>query len=158
MKTRNPFTKAVFTAIIIILFSVTSPQDALADDGWRSFAGSWFVEITPDPGGPPPFTNLATVHWAGTIVTSDPILGGGHGAWNRTGKRDFEIRFLVLVPPDNPLGLPPNTTLTVTAFLTVGDSGDEANGTNIGEFSDSAGNVIAVVAGDVRFTRIKVDH
>ena len=64
----------------------------------------------------------------------------------------------MLVPPDNPLGLPPNTTLTVTAFLTVGDSGDEANGTNIGEFSDSAGNVIAVVAGDVRFTRIKVDH
>ncbi len=158
MKTRNPFTKAVFTAIIIILFSVTSPQDALADDGWRSFVGSWFVEITPDPGGPPPFTNLATVHWAGTIVTSDPILGGGHGAWNRTGKRDFEIRFLVLVPPDNPLGFPPNTTLTVTAFLTLGDSGDEANGTNIGEFSDSAGNVIAVVAGDVRFTRIKVDH
>ena len=158
MKTRNPFTKAVFTAIIIILFSATSPQDAFADDGWRSFAGSWFVVITPDPGGPPPFTNLATVNWSGTIVTSDPILGGGHGAWNRTGKRDFEIRFLVLVPPDNPLGLPPNTTLTVTAFLTVGDSGDEATGTNTGVFADSAGNVIAEVTGGVRFTRIKVDH
>ncbi len=157
MKTRNPFAKVVFTAAIIIFFSATSLQDAFAHDGRRSLVGSWFVVISPDPGGPPPFTNLATLNTDRTIVTSDPTLGGGHGAWKRTGKRDFEIKFLVLVPPDNPLGLPPNTTLTVTAFLTVGDSGDEANGTNIGEFSDSAGNVIAVVAGDVSFTRIEVD-
>ncbi len=139
------------------MFSATSPQDAFADDGWRSFAGSWFVEITPDPGGPPPFTNLATVNWSGTIVTSDPDLGAGHGAWKRTGKRDFEIKFLTLVPANNPLGFPANSTVTVTAFLTVGDSGDEATGTFIAEFSDSAGNVLFVIQGDVSFTRIEVD-
>lgn len=156
MKKRNPFVKTLFTTAIIIFLSATSPQDALADQGLRTLVGSWFVEITPE-GGPPPFTNLATLNWPGTIVTSDPVLGSGHGAWKRVGRRDFEIRFLTLVPPGNPLGLPPDTILTVTAFLTVGDSGDEANGTNTGEFTDSAGNVLAVIEGGVRFTRIKVD-
>ncbi len=159
MKTRNPFAKVIFTAVIIIFFSATSPQDALADRGSRSLAGSWFVSVTPDPGSGPPFTNLATVNRHGTIVTSDPILGGGHGAWKRTGKRDFEIKFLLLVPPVLPPFVLPelaNTTLTVTAFLTVEKSGDEANGTVIGVFSDSAG-VVAVQEGDVSFTRIEVD-
>lgn len=156
MKTRNPFAKVVFTAAIIIFFSATSLQDAFAHDGRRSLVGSWFVVISPDLGGPPPFTNLATLNRDGTIVASDPVLGSGHGAWKRTGKRDFEIKFLTLVDPNDP-SFPPNTTLTVRAFLTVDGSGDEANGTVIGEFSDSAGNVFFVIAGDVSFTRIEVD-
>jgi hypothetical protein len=157
MKNKNPFGKAVFMTLIIIFLTATSPQDALADNGWRTLVGSWLVEITPDQPGPPPFKNLATLNWPGTIVTSDPDLGAGHGAWKRTGKRDFEVKFVVLVRPDNPLGFPPNSTVTVTAFLTVGDSGDEATGTNTGVFADSAGNVIFEITGGVRFTRIKVD-
>ena len=158
MKTKNPFSKVLFSTLIIIFLSAASPQDAFAGHGWRTLVGSWRVEISPDKPGPPPFMNLATLNWPGTIVTSDPDLGAGHGAWKRTGKRDFEIKFLTLVPANNPLGLPPNTILTVTAFLTVGDSGDEATGRAPGVFTDSAGNVIAVSPGGARFTRIKVDH
>lgn len=158
MKTKNPFGKVLFTALIIIFLSAMSPQDAFAGHGWRTLVGSWRVEITPDQPGPPPFMNLATLNWPGTIVTSDPDLGTGHGAWKRTGRRDFEIKFVVLVPPDNPLDFPPNSTLTVTAFLTVGDSGDEATGTNTGVFVDSDGEPLemGVITGGVRFTRIKV--
>ena len=155
MKTRNPFTKAVFTAIIIILFSATISQGAIANEGFRSPVGSWFVVITPDAGGPPPFTNLATLNREGTIITSDPVTGAGHGAWKQTGTRDFEVKFLELLPPDS--GFPLGSILTVTASLTIDDSGDEANGTNIGEFSDPDGNVLFVVAGGVSFTRIEVD-
>ena len=157
MKIKKSFGNVAFTMLILIFLGATSPQDAFADQGWRTLVGSWLVEITPDQPGPPPFANLATLNWPGTIITSDPDLGVGHGAWKRTGRRDFEIKFVVLVRPDNPLGLPPNSTVTVTAFLTVDDSGDEANGTNTGVFADSAGNVIFEVTGGVRFTRIKVD-
>ena len=103
----------------------------------------------------PPFTNLATLNKEGTIITSDPVTGAGHGAWKQTGRRDFEVKFLELIPPD--LGFPPGTILTVTASLTIDDSGDEANGTNIGEFSAPGIGVFLVVAGDVSFTRIEVD-
>ena len=157
MKIKNPFGKVLIPALIIIFLSATSPQNAFAGHDWRTLVGSWLVEITPDQPGPPPFMNLATLNWPGTIVTSDPDLGAGHGAWKRTGTRDFEIKFVVLIRPDSPLGLPPNSTVTVTAFLTVGDSGDEATGINTGVFADSDGNVIFEVSGGVRFTRIKVD-
>lgn len=157
MKARNPLAKLAFTAAIVVFLSAASPQDAFANHSWRTLVGSWLVEITPDPGGPPPFMNLATLNWPGTIVTADPDLGTGHGAWKRTGRRDFQIKFVVLVRPDNPLGFPPNSTVTVTADLTVSNSGDEASGTNTGVISDSAGNEIAVIAGGVHFTRIRVD-
>ena len=154
MKSRNPFTKVLFTAAIIIFFSATISQGAIANEGFRSPVGSWLVEITPADGSDS-FANLATLNQEGTIITSDPVAGAGHGAWKQTGTRDFEVKFLELLPPDS--GFPAGSILTVTASLTIDDSGDEANGTNIGEFSDSAGNVIAVVAGDVSFTRIEVD-
>ena len=155
MKTRNPFTKAVFTAIIIILFNATISQGAIANEGFRSPVGSWFVVITPDSGGPPPFTNLATLNQEGTIITSDPVAGAGHGAWKQTGTRDFEVKFLELLPPDS--GFPLGSILTVTATLTVDDSGDMASGWNIGEFSAPGIGVIFVVEGGVTFTRITVD-
>jgi hypothetical protein len=137
-----------------------SPQDALADRGSRNFVGSWFVVVSPNQPGPPPFANLATLNKDGTIITSDSAVGGGHGAWKKSGKRDIEIRFIVLVPPVLPPSLPPflaNTTLTVTAFLTLEKSKDEASGVVTGEYSDSAGNVVFVVEGDLNFTRIEVD-
>jgi len=156
MKTRNPFAKAAFTAAIIVFLSAASPQAALADHSWRTLVGSWLVDLGPDPAGVP-IQDLATLNWPGTIITSSPTFGAGHGAWKRIGRRDFELKFLTLIPADNPLGFPPNSTLTVTAFLTVGDSGDEASGTNTGVFADSAGNVLFEVSGPVTFTRINVD-
>lgn len=162
MKTKKLFAKVVFTAAIIIFLSATSPQDAFADHGWRTLVGSWVVNVTPDgiepPGDlPPAFTNLATVNWTRTIVAWDPDLGAGHGAWKRTGRRDFEIKFLILILSENP-EFPPNSTLTVTAFLTVGDSGDEASGRVTGEFSNPMlGGIFATVDGAVSFTRIEVD-
>lgn len=157
MKAGISFARFAVVAAAVVFLSVTSPQDAVADHSWRTIVGSWVVVITPDPGGPPPFTNLATLNWPGTIITADPDIGTGHGAWKRIGKRDFEIKFVVLVRNDNPLGFPPNSTVTVTAFLTVDNSGDIASGTNTGVFSDADGNVLGVVEGGVTFTRIKVD-
>jgi hypothetical protein len=93
-----------------------NPQVAVADHRWSGLTGSWLVAIDPkQPPGLPPFTNLATVNWDGTIVTSDPVAGGGHGAWKRTGRRQFEVKFLVLVPPV----LPPNTLPPVLAGSTL---------------------------------------
>ncbi len=164
MKARKFCVKAAFTAAIIVFLSATSPQDAFADNAWRSLVGSWVVEITlvpGPPGGPPPFENLATVHRDGTMVTSDPVIGGGHGAWKRSGKRDFEVKFLALLPPVLPADtLPPflaNTTVTVTAFLTVSGSGDEASGVVSAVYTDSGGIVVFSVEGTVSWTRIAVD-
>lgn len=157
MKKKIPFAKFVLTLAIIIAFNATSPQVANANNGWRTLVGSWFVEVTPGPGGPPPFANLATLNWPGTIITSDPVFGAGHGVWKRVGPGEFDIKFVTLIPANNPAGLPPNSILTVTATMTVDDSGDEASGISTGVFTDSAGNVLAVSAGPTTFTRIELD-
>ena len=157
MKKKISFARSALTLAIMIAFSATSPQVANADNGWRTLVGSWFVEVTPGSGGPPPFANLATLNWPGTIITSDPAFGAGHGAWKRVGPGEFDIKFVTLIAADNPAGLPPNTILTVTSTMTVGDSGDEASGISTGVFRDSAGNVLGVAGGPTTFTRIKVD-
>ena len=59
------------------------------------------------------------------MISTDADIGTGLGAWKRTGRRDFHLKFLVLIPPGNVIGLPPYGTVIVTADLTVNDSGDE---------------------------------
>lgn len=157
MKARSSYAKVVFTAAIIVFLGATSPQDAYAGHSWRTMVGSWVVEITPDPGGPRPFTNLATLNWGGTMISTDADIGTGLGAWKRTGRRDFQLKFLVLIPPGNVIDLPPYGTVIVTADVTVNNSGNVATGRTIGVFFDADGNEIGEVSGGARFTRIKVD-
>jgi hypothetical protein len=156
MKTTNRFIKLAFTAAIVFLFSATSQQSAFADKDHKSLVGSWIVDIVPDFPGPPPFKNLATVHKDNTIVTSDPALGVGQGAWKRTGKKGYEIKFVVLIGSDP--AFPPDSTATITASLTVDANGDGAHGRSSAVFSDSYGNVMFTVPeAPTTFTRIKVD-
>ena len=163
MKTRITFATIVLTALIIILLSAASSQDAFADSGRRNFVGSWVVEIVLDQPGPPPFFNLATINRGKTMLASDPIVGSGNGVWKRTGRRDFSVKFLTLVPFFFPAGTPPDitslagTTLTVTADVTVGNSGDEASGNVHAIYTDADGNPVVEVMGNVFWTRIELD-
>lgn len=157
MKTKSPFTTILLTTVIVLFLSAATPQDAFAGHGWRTLVGSWDVAVTPD--GPPPFRNLTTINWPGTIINTDPVFGGGHGAWKRIGKRTFKVRFLHQVTPEAAETLPfPAiiTSVTVTGTITVGDSGDTASGPFFTIFFDAAGNKFPLT-GTVEFTRIKVD-
>lgn len=156
MKKTSILARPLVTGALIILLSATISQDVVADQNGRSFVGSWIVEVFPNPPGPPPFTNLGTINRDGTVSNSDPAFGGGHGVWKRIKRGKNEIKFLTLVPPGDPF-FPANAIITVTGFVTVNRSGDEASGPFNTEFTDTDGNLLFSFDGEVRFTRIKID-
>ena len=156
MKTRLTLTSLAIIGTLAILIGVMSPQDALADHTRNSFVGSWTVVGSPNPPGSPTFSNLGTIHRDGTIVNSDPAFGGGHGVWKRAGARKYKVKFLTLVPPNDPF-FPPNAVITVTGVITLDRGGDTASGPFHTTFEDENGNLLFASEGTVAFTRIKLN-
>ena len=123
----QPFLPKLILAVLVAVFLCTAPmQNAVADSAGLTLVGSWIVDVSPNPPGPPPFANLATIGRDGTIVNSDPIFGGGHGVWTQKGRRQFATRFLHLVSPDDP-NFPPNTAITVVGHVTLDRGGNTAS-------------------------------
>ena len=74
---KNNLVILILTGVLSVLFGALHPQNAIADD--TSIVGSWWVQVFPNPPGPPPFKNLATATKDGGNMNSDPTFGGGHG-------------------------------------------------------------------------------
>ncbi len=74
----------------------------------NSIAGSWFVNSTPNGGTP--FRGMITFGEGGGLIASaqgdlllniDSLATAGHGAWERTGNREFLFTFRqILYRPD----------------------------------------------------------
>ncbi len=156
MKTKLLLKSITIAAALTILIGGMSPQDAHADHRRNSFVGSWTVVGSPNPPGSPMFINLGSIHRDGTVVNSDPVFGGGHGVWKRIGGRSFEVKFLTLVPPNNPF-VPPNALITVTGVVTLERGGNMASGNFETTFEDENGNLLLTTDGTVTFTRIRFD-
>ena len=143
-------------AILILtgaaLFGVLNPQSAIADA--NSIVGSWEVEVFPNPPGTPSFKNLVMSTPEGGNINSDPRFGTGIGVWRRVGGRTFSTKFLTLVPPGDP-EFAANSTVAVSATLTLAHKGDEMNGPFETIITDPQGNIIASFDGTVKLTRIK---
>ena len=156
MKTRHTLASLAITCTLVILMGSMAPQDALAGSSKNSFVGSWTVFGSPSSPGAPTFSNLGTIHRDGTIVNSDPVFGSGHGAWKRVGARQYKVRFLTLVPPNDPF-FPPNAVITVTGVITLHRGGNTASGPFQTTFEDEDGNLLFTSEGTVAFTRIRLN-
>ena len=139
------------TGILAILVGTMAPQDANAGDQ-LSPVGSWFVEVTPDPGPgvPPPFTNLATLLKDGTLINSDPQGFGCHGVWEKMGSEEVATFFICL----NADGF----TFTVSSDpfdpMIINLDGDEMVGGFTTVITDPGGNPVLSFGGTVMLTRI----
>jgi hypothetical protein len=113
--------------VLTVPFGALPPPHAIADDS--SMVGSWVVQVSPNPPGPSPFKNLATVTKDGGNINYDPTFGAGHGVRKKVANRTFAVKFLTLVPAGFDPPFPPETTITVSAeSLTLNKAGDELRG------------------------------
>ncbi len=146
------------TGIFIVTIGAVSTHDANAgEQHGRSFVGSFIVNGTDDGGVFPPFTNVTTNTKDGAVINTAPDLGTGHGAWKPIGHGKVSIKFIHLVPLDNP-DFPPGSFLTVTATLDVGHGGASPSGPFLSVFEHPDIGELFRITGTVEFERITADH
>jgi hypothetical protein len=150
MKRRIRPIVAIIVLASTLLLGPLTPVIATADE--KSLVASWIVDVTPDPPGPPPFTNIATNTSDGLVLNTAPEFGTGHGIWTKTGSRQFAVKFMHLVPVGSQFGV---GTVTVTSTVTVDKNGDTATGPFTTVFDTTA--LQATVTGTVVLTRITLD-
>ncbi len=144
------------TGISVFLVGAASAHDADERDG-RSLVGSWIVT---GAGAVPPFTSLSTFTEDGAVINAPQSAQTGLGVWRATGGRQFSIKFVELLDPDDPDNalFPSDTSLTVTAEVTVSKDGSSASGSFSGVFETPAiGEFFSFTGGTVAFERITLD-
>lgn len=132
----------------------------------HDLSGSWLVTTTP-LGGPPPFQGLITFDAGGGLVASaqgdillnappgvPPIATAGHGAWARTGQREFLFTFRQLYY-DADGGFQGGAKIRMAVNLNR--AGNEWSGQLTVDYLDSDGNVVFSGAGTAQAIRIMVE-
>lgn len=98
----------IVIALVAAAFATTVPAQKIAvgdriemPTPSNSIVGSWYVSSTPD-GGPPPFKGMISFSEGGAMIASaqgdilqnaGSLATAGHGAWARTGNREFVFTF-----------------------------------------------------------------
>ena len=151
----------IVTGVITILIAATDSHSSFAYQKSKLLEGSWIVTITGGQGTPDlPSWYKAHVTFSrggGLVATiTDPLLSTGHGAWSKTGKREFAITILLFQfdLAGNFLG-----TLEARATLTVDDNSDTFDSDDYQfEFFDPDRNPTGFVGvGAAHGTRINVE-
>lgn len=94
---------AVFGQVKDESVAVSTDKDSISieSNGNNKITGSWYVTSTPN-GGPPPFKAMITFSEGGGMIASaqgdillniNSLATAGHGAWARTGNRQFLFTF-----------------------------------------------------------------
>lgn len=146
------------TLILLLCSLIMGTSVSAHASGWvvfKGIVGSWELLIQPDQPDAAPFKNLATNTLGRAVINSDPVFGTGHGAWQRTGYKQYQVRFLTLIPPDNP-DFPPGSSVIVFGQLTQ-DSADSVSGSFNNEFYDAEGNLLFAGSGSISGTRLNAD-
>jgi hypothetical protein len=100
-------TLTIAAAVIFLTLGNVAAQKAdvtveFADN--NSIAGTWYVNATPD--GAPPFRGLITFSEGGGMIASaqgdnlttfNSLATPGHGAWTRTGNREYLFTFVQIL-------------------------------------------------------------
>ncbi len=56
--------------------------------------GSWFVQATPDPGGPlPPMASFAAFTRDGIVINTNDLGSAAIGSWTQVGPRSYAVTF-----------------------------------------------------------------
>ncbi len=149
---------AILTLTGLSVFLIGAASAHNADDVKRhgkSLVGSWIVSVTADGDVVPPFTNLTAITRDGAVINSDPSFATGVGVWKHAQRRQFSVRFLHLVPLDDP-DFPPGTSITVTSRVTVNNDGASASGPFLAVFENPAIGEFFRFTGTAAFERITI--
>jgi hypothetical protein len=156
---------------IALLAALATAGPALASEPGANLEGSWAMTITAtEPAGLPPFKGLITFTSDGDVLESrrpyvpftpfGPVIeSSGHGAWERTGRRQFGVVFQFLLQ-----AAPNNTVFTngedlgtdnIRLQLVRSHSGESFTGTFRSAAKDADGNVVFEARGTVTGTRLR---
>jgi hypothetical protein len=158
---------------LILLFVACFVAVSAQADEVQHLDGSWAITITAvEPPGLPPFKGLITFTLNGEVLESrrpyvpftpfGPVLeSSGHGAWVRTGRREFAVafQFLVQAAPNNPTFVNGEElgTDNIRMQLVRDRSGESLAGTFVSEAKDADGNVVFTAHGTITGTRMRAE-
>jgi hypothetical protein len=163
--------RSVVAAGLLVLSALGGP--VAASDEAQDIQGSWAMTITAtEPAGLPPFKGLITFTRDGEVLESrrpyvpftpfGPVLeSSGHGAWARTGRRQFAVAFQFLIQAS-----PTNLTFTngedlgtdnIRLQIVPSRSGETFTGTFRSAAKDADGNVVFAALGTVTGKRLRVE-
>ena len=156
---------------IALLATLAATTPAVASDSGPGIEGSWAMTITAtEPAGLPPFKGLITFTSDGDVLESrrpyvpftpfGPVIeSSGHGAWTRTGRRQFGavFQFLLQASPNNPVFTNGEDlgTDNIRLQLVPSRSGESFTGTFASAARDAQGNVVFEARGTVTGTRLR---
>ena len=156
---------------VALLAALAAATPAPASDAGANLEGSFAMTITAtEPAGLPPFKGLITFTPNGDVLESrrpyvpftpfGPVIeSSGHGAWTRTGRRQFGVLFQFLIQ-----AAPNNTVFTngedlgtdnIRLQLVRSHSGESFTGTFASAAKDADGNVVFAARGTVTGTRLR---
>jgi hypothetical protein len=148
-----------------LIYVAATAASALALTSTSSFSqsnaaqlvGSWKGAVTPtSPPGLAPFTSLITFTSDGSVIESRRLLAtptpfgplletAGHGAWNRTDEREFDVHFVFLL--QNATTGADLGTDNVQLHLTLDSTGSNLTGTFQSTVKDTSGNPLFTASG-----------
>ena len=157
-KFRNRWLATISLAILAATFAAFSQSSTAEPGGTTSpeLEGSWRVMVTPIGAPIPPFLTFSTFGRGGTFLEStQPGQGPGHGAWQRTGARDFGVTFEKIVFG---AGGTVAGTLKVREAIRLSASGDSYAGDGTAEVFDPSGQLVASFCAKTQARRITVER
>jgi hypothetical protein len=125
--------------------------------GGQRLQGVFLVNVTPDAGGPPPYTVIRMFTPNGGVVGPQASILGGIvcGEWVRTGNGQFAITLASFnYSPAGPVSGTGKTVGTVT----LNKEGNELTGRFRVQIFDLAGNLVTTFTSSVQGKRIEVEQ
>ena len=153
--------KISFTTIIVTAMTVFSavvvlsglPTVQASSDSAAGPAGSWLVNLTPDPNsGLPPEMNIASLSSDGRFINVEANGHASAGEWERTAGRGFAMTIMGLLI-DN--GQPIRGKARASCELSL--RGQEFDCQFAAEYYDLQGNVLFSVTGTAHGERFGVE-
>lgn len=141
-------------AASVTTFTGTTRLNAASPPG-QVLNGSWMSTVDREP--LPPLVTLLTITSDGSMVqtnTSHPTEGPAHGAWIRTGERQFAIVLWRLIFDENGSFV---RTQKISGTRNLNEALDELVGDSLVEEFDLQGNLVLTYTTLSSATRIKVE-
>ena len=118
----------------------------------HDLVGSWIIEGQVDDG--PAFVNLSTFAPGGAAINTAGPGATAHGAWERTGEREYAITFVWIEWNDDG---DVRGRGTIRGTLALDAAGDTFAGPFVTESTNAEGAVVETYRGSARATRVAVE-
>ena len=150
-----------YVSLAMALFATTNVaySQSVSDSNHSNserLEGTFLVDVTPDPGGPPPFMIIRQFTPTGGVTGPSQVLFGSavSGEWIRTGNREFAATLVSF------LYAPTGEAVAITKTrgrINLNETGDGLTGRFKVENFSLTGILIGSINASVRGTRVGVE-